>query len=544
MSKAALHPRGTREKDGHWFRLVAATDLPLPNSCDVVVVGAGLAGLEIAKELGRSGARDVLVLEAGPADDLRHVNTSNAPHEALRMWLEPGSDRYFRQPWRSRTPPHYAGSSGLRQRLGGRSLYWYGVVLPIEVWALAEPWWPPAVVSDLTEVWRDGPPLYRRVNQLLSEWQAQAPWGPLRQAVPEAAIGPLALKATPTAIRQSATHRGRWHAYSPLDAWRDPESGEVLRQPTTIRLRANVEVLEVDVCEGTARGVIVRATTGGERRRIDAEAVVLAAGTLENSRLAIQARAAANLTDSPRLTGLCDHIVQGFFLRLESQQASRLLEQAPPGSYFAPCAGARSILFLDISMIGPRHVLVDLRLSGEQLPSTNSYVDCSPSTEIPWSMTVHALAAPEDLLVIEEQRQILQEAWNAIGRSVGQRSATLKFGDYGSLERTNAFVLPESLESVDPGTPVTWWSALGTEDHEGGTLPLGGVVGENHELLGIRRLYAAGPCTFPRSGAANPSLTTLALAHRLAAFLAGWGHEPQTAVPRSAAADRPAGAKR
>jgi hypothetical protein len=53
---------------------------------------------------------------------------------------------------------------------------------------------------------------------------------------------------------------------------------------------------------------------------------------------------------------------------------------------------------------------------------------------------------------------------------------------------------------------------LGGEDHEGGTLPLGTVLDDRHRLAGIAGLYVAGPATFPRMGAANPGLTTMALA--------------------------------
>ena len=42
---------------------------------------------------------------------------------------------------------------------------------------------------------------------------------------------------------------------------------------------------------------------------------------------------------------------------------------------------------------------------------------------------------------------------------------------------------------------------------------------ENHEFNHIKNLYAVGPSIFPRPGAANPSLTTLALSRRLAYIL-------------------------
>ncbi|HGH0635656.1 TPA: GMC family oxidoreductase, partial [Yersinia enterocolitica] len=51
------------------------------------------------------------------------------------------------------------------------------------------------------------------------------------------------------------------------------------------------------------------------------------------------------------------------------------------------------------------------------------------------------------------------------------------------------------------------------------TLPLGEILNDNHEFNQINNLFAIGPSTFPRPGAANPSLTTLALSRRLAYIL-------------------------
>lgn len=482
-----------------------------PDACRVLIVGAGMAGLETARELERLGMRDVLVVEAGPSRELRHVNVVHPPADALRVWLERGADESFRCTWSSHTPPHYTGSSGLRQRLGGRSLYWYGVTLPIESWALAEPWWPRAVIEDLSLEWNGGASLYARVQCDLASWRRSA--GEPQDE--ELRFAGFRWRPTPRAIRRSAAGADRWYAYSPLDAWRDPETGTTLREPDGVRFCTGLQVLDVVRSRSHATGVLVRDAGSGDVREIRANAVVLAGGTLENSRLAMQALSHARDLPTVTLHGLVDHIVQGVFVRLGAPQARRLWSGLKPGSYIAPCTGARSNLFLDLQVLPGGEAFVDLQLTGEQMPSAGSYVSCERSDDLPWPVTVTTVTSPDDRAVIDAQQTILAHVWGALAAVVGSKARALTFADYNRPERTNSCV----LAPMEVDAPVTWSSCLGTEDHEGGTLPLGTVLGTEQQFAEIGGLYAAGPSTFPRSGAANPGLTILALSRRLAAIL-------------------------
>jgi choline dehydrogenase-like flavoprotein len=490
---------------------------PLPGRCGTLIVGAGLAGLELARELSAGGGGDILVLEAGPGTDLRHCHVANTADDAQRMWLRPDTDPYFRRPWRSARPPYFEAGSGLRQRLGGRSLYWYGVVLPIERWAMADGWWPTAVARDLHDGWRGQGPLYERVTGHLAAWRGGgAP--PPHEARAEVDLAGLAFAPTPRAVRHLAADPSRWHAYSPLDAWRDPVSGEVLLRPEGVRLHAGVAVERIESKGRDAHSVTAR-QPDGERVTVRAERVVLAAGTVASSQLALQALADAG-AGITRLGGLADHIVQGFFLRLGRAAAERLRPRYPPGSYWAPAgAGTRSNLFLEVEPGRDGQILVDLRVTGEQLPSQESFVTCEAGGEPPWPTVVQAALSAADTELITRQRQLLQASWCDLAAAAGCASSRLDFGEYASPARGNAFVLPETIRAMAPGVPATWSSFLGTEDHEGGTLPLGTVLSDEQEFRAVPGLYAAGPSTFPRLGAANPSLTTLALSHRLAALL-------------------------
>jgi choline dehydrogenase-like flavoprotein len=480
--------------------VTARSGPPDAPGADVVVVGGGLAGLELAHQLHERGAH-VIVLEVGPGDERAHVNSQHAPDEALRRWLEPHRDPYFHQPWSSETPPHYTGSSGLRRRLGGRSLYWYGITLPMESWALRDPRWPAAVVAELEDGWNGGPGLYGRLADHLERWANAGPLAPEPRA-PQVALGDRILRAAPRAVRPVGG--GRWEAYSPLGYW---GAGAA---PT---LCCETEVLEIVVRAGRAVGARARAVGSGRVREVPADAVVVGAGTIESSRLVLQARAAAGPLAPGRVTGLCDHLVQGVAVRVPAGTI------AGEGPYVAPCPGARSNLFVSPEASGDGQVL-DIRLIGEQLPSERSWVACAPRTSPPWPVRVHVELTEADREVLRAQRSILQEVWDALAAGGAVHPARLDFGDFDAPARTNGS-LPEALAAVGEGVGVTWSSVLGTEDHESGTLPLGTVLDEHHEVVGVPGLFVVGPACFPRSGAANPSLTTLALAHRLAGVLAG-----------------------
>lgn len=479
------------------------------DSAGIVVVGGGLAGLEVATALVEHGTDDVLLIEAGPGDDLTHIHLGLPQDGATETVFAPENDPYFQRPWESDST-HYTGISGLRRRLGGRSLYWHGVILPLEDWALCPPWWPSDVVDDLTKSWRGGASLYERVTAELLAWSSPSPAGARRLH----RFGGQDFRALPRACRHPAGD-GRWEAYSPLTRWPTDDDG-VPRPPTGLRVRCDTEVLAVDVHAGAARGVLVR-DAAGEVGTIAADAVVLCAGTVESTRLGIQALTAAGALAEPRLGGLADHIVQGFVVRLpETSEAV-----PPPGSHYVPAdRGTRSYLRLDVHRTEHGDTLLDVRVTGEQLPNPDSVVECAAGPGLPWGTRIRTALLPADRRLVTAQRDALRVLWRSLAEELRLPAVPLEFSEYGDPGRDNTRVLPSRTRSQATGVPETWTSLLGTEDHEGGSLPLGGVLTSRHEFAKLPRLYAAGPVVFPRLGAANPSLTALALSRRLAALLA------------------------
>lgn len=482
----------------------------------VLVLGGGMSGLATAQRLAARGVDGTVVVEAGDRDLDDHINAVLSEQEIEDRWRIPGEDPVLWRPWDSAFPPHYDGATGLRRQLGGRSLYWHGVVLRMDPWALADgsPW-PDALVSDTG--------LYDEVERDLVHWSGR-PLQASRSTTEDALLdwfgstGHTAAERAPLAVRRFATGAGpRWRAYSPLyagtaqvPAVRDTSAVQVVTGERAVHLvvrRNGVEALLED-----------RAT--GRVRSVWADAVVLAAGTVENTRLVAQA-----LGDGgpARYTGLSDHILQGFTVHL-------------PGNPWGAGGGEGACLVVPgdgdsrsntfaklIDAPAGDGVFLDVWEMGEQEPSELGAVEFPDRSVPPWRTSVHTGLTVPDAELVADQRSRLQQVWDEVAGSLGLPGSRLDFGDYQAADRDVDGYLDEAV--VESGTAVGYVNTLGATDHESGTLPYGRVLEPTGQVRDAAGVFVAGPAAFPRPGAANPSLTTLALARHVAdevvAFLGG-----------------------
>ncbi|WJS05581.1 FAD-dependent oxidoreductase (plasmid) [Roseibium aggregatum] len=469
------------------------------SGADVVIIGAGMAGLAVARDLVERTNASVVVLEAGPDAGHHHIRQVYSEDEANRMWLAPEADPNFWRPYDA-SGAHYLGISGLRRRVGGRSLYWGGALLPMDTWAF-DGSWPAEVVSDLTAGWEGGAPLFDNIAAEIRSWADVAPL----PTAPTLRLAGHTFGPTPHATRREGN---RWAAYSPLD-----RIDAAATQPTIVP-----ENFALGVLMDAGQAVGVRTTAGD----IAASHVVLAAGTVENSRLALQALAKVDPSQDHRLNGLVDKIAQGFTLACAAEAASPGLRQAvSPGGTFHRTLDPRlrSNHFVRLSKREDGAIVFDTWLMGEQLQTDASAVHCTPTDDWPWQTTVMAALSQTDEELAEVQRAFLTDFWLDIREEFGFGGTDLSFEiAFGSQD------LPERLMSTKTGPlptgPVSYAFPLGAELHEAGTTPLGAMLTDTHEFKAIPRLYAAGPSSFSRPGAANPALSILALARRLAGKLA------------------------
>jgi glycine/D-amino acid oxidase-like deaminating enzyme len=447
----------------------------------VVVVGSGMSGCAIAAEIARHGV-PVTVLEAGPDAGRRHV----AARADSAAWLDPAADPHF-APFRAGARGgHYDGHSGLRRRAGGRSLYWRGITLRIEPYALAD--WPQAVRNALEG--KAGTGLYDRAEAALERWSGRrldAARGDREARFVDVVRdhGYPAATATPRAVRVLSERT--WEAYSPLTEL--PPGVLVTGQP--------VAGLSLEP-GGT---VAVRCSPGSARGDLRARAVVLCAGTVQNARLAAGLMAAERAR-APRSFRIVDHHVQGWVAAFPGTgpvDASVLASRDDE---------ARSNLVVERCDLGAVE-LVDAWAMGEQLLTDAATFTVDDRGDVDF----HPTLTRSDQDVLSRQRELLDAVADALRIDPALRPALDKVPDFDlAVERAKA----------EPGRAVPYYARLGSLDHESGSLPLSGEwVDVTGRLRGLGPVFVAGPTVFPRAGAANPVLTTLALSRHIVEHLLG-----------------------
>ena len=481
-------------------------------SAEVVVVGAGVCGLLVAAELADAGVEVVIVERGGRrshAEQLRtglHAGRGGEPNHEIHPDARP-------YPW---TYVYGVGGStlawaGVTPRMAEddfrlRSEYGVGRDWPFGLEEL-EPHYT-AAEQALGVAGPDGPgephPL-APVDELIGPHLE--PYGPLPQARPTAAIGPRppctgysTCELCPTDARYTGLHTLHDRAL-------DGRRGVSLLDRTVVS-----HVLR----EGGRATGVEAITASGERVRIAARSVVLAANGLENAALLLRSQLdgpdvgrwlfdhdhrivelelavpAGNGRGATPATGLSRAYAGG------SHRASRgdvLVLPVTPGVH----VGAALAEGMAAGLRGPRlraHVAdryertLVLDTVGEDLPRQDRYVELSPNRDA-HGLPLNRIHYPPD-------------------------------SDY--LERSHAFVATDLVRRLEPlGARLLRTFSRSAGAHALGTCRMGssdGVVDpdlRHHEVAG---LYVAGGSAFPSYGAAHPTLTIAALAIRLGRHLA------------------------
>jgi choline dehydrogenase-like flavoprotein len=489
------------------------TDL---GSVHTIVVGAGMAGLTASRRCGE----DMVILESGTETDRRHKNTLDG-HRGHDLWHRTDTDKTFARHWSTTQEPHFATGSGLRRRVGGRSLYWHGVCLPIEERALRD--WPSNVTATLRSSEFDEAS-YAGVIRLLNTWLKHegmrfkiGECRGAREAGFLARLGDSGFAAQP--VPQVSR-----------EEWVDGKLRQVPYTPLAEHLISRRRTLTgYRVVSIVPRGGLLNVKAAGVHGVVEiaARRLVLAAGTIENTRLVGQVRMLLRGATESIYQGLSDHIVQGFVANVPRQELGLSHSDGRAFCYMPALEEAASNLFWEAVPNPDGHSeRLAVWAMGEKLPSSSAVVLRTKHADQPAMVTVDDVLQEEDLVVADNQVRLLARVVELLLGVSGDALTTTR-DDYvrGRPSWMNAVTAAEAEAAGGAHLKIPriypYVYPLGSVDHEAGTLPLGGQLNVDGSLPELPGLTVVGPATFRRSGAANPSLTTLALANRPLADGAG-----------------------
>lgn len=459
---------------------------------DVCIVGAGAAGITIARELAARPLR-VALLESG--------------------WLEPDAATQSLYAGEVVERPYFALDASRSRYFGGTTNDWSGECRPLDPIDFEARDWVP----------HSGWPFAREELQPFYD-RARA----VCQLEPAAEVRPIALQGD--RVRCHALHM------SPPTRFGAVYREQIARASNVIAyLGANVVGLETADPPTSVRAVRI-ACLAGSRFRLKARVFVLATGGVENARLLllssdVQRAGLGNGHDQVgryfmehlyldraativARAGAIDDVytlrrrtrggrVRGILaLDPEVQRAERLTNFSAvlDDDSLRPRALVRALLAPLCGRRTPHERRYVVKNAMEQAPNPDSRVvlGCerdrlgSPRVSLRWSLS------PIDKRTMHRAHEILDEE--------------LRRAKVGRLHTAQG-------SAADP-----WPARLRGARHHMGTTrmhpdPRRGVVDASCRVHGIANLFVAGSSVFPTSGSANPTLTIVALALRLADHL-------------------------
>jgi choline dehydrogenase-like flavoprotein len=522
--------------------LIDARELPSDAllQCDICIVGAGPAGITLAKEMEGKGL-DVLVLEAGgegideATDDLLlgEVTDPRYPIES--------------EPYPLRTTR--------AKGIGGSSLRW----------CLPEGWRARALdpidfeqregipYSGWPITFEEIRPYYERARQfcrLDSEHDDPAYWAN------DGDENNLLIHEG--GVKSKFFFRADTHLYS-------RRKNEFARSES-LTLVTFANVVELETGPEARRVVSAKAKTlAGNELRVEAKTFVLAAGGIDNARILLGSNRVAKhglgndrdlvgrfFMEHPHLfTGLlelrnrADADRMRFYISVR-QRSGTLVEgmlaldervlrrHALPNAGFwvwgVGVKGALEQLFVDSrQLFKPGAASRSRRLRLHNLAG-----DLASVLDIPLQRAVHRhghnnlfrVYVESEQVPNPESRVMLSQRRDPLGMHRVKLDWRLKAEDFDTIRRSQE-VLSEELQRLGIArlhrllgdeTPMT---KLGIGNHQIGTTrmsdnPNHGVVDRHGRIHGIDNLYVTGASVFPTGGAANPTLTVIALAIRMA----------------------------
>jgi choline dehydrogenase-like flavoprotein len=481
--------------------------------CDVCLIGAGAAGITLARSLS-TGSRSICVLESGAFSPDR---STQALYEGDASGTILGDSS------------GYLSRSRLRY-FGGSTNHWSGFCRPLDEDDFEERSWIPHSGWPIRAA--DLAAFYDRAAAILRIDPFTGEDGGGAAAGSEAGIFP----------DHPAVLTCRYH-FSRVQFRAQYEEELAASPQVTVIVHANVTAIEVSDA-GTAVTELRVATLTGRHFAVRARLYVLAAGGVENARLLLA-------SDRVQKTGLGNgrDLVGRFFMEhLEGGVGFvALTDRLDAIGPYRAGGGRLGVLCLTAAARrehGLLHASVELnfgnplRLESEAggmplaIGGLLARVDHPPAGPgmgpIPEPRYARCIIRAEQS-PNPESRVTLNSATDALGLRQARLQWQVAAQDGDSLRRTLEVMARElgkagigrGLVGLDADDP---WPPLHEANHHIGTTRMGhdpatSVVDADGKVHGIANLYVAGSSLFPTAGFANPTLTIVALALRQAEHL-------------------------
>lgn len=486
------------ENDSHQMSIHANHDPGIVY--DLIVAGSGMAGGVLALKAAQLGLK-VLVLDAGRLENSTH--TFNLPNKEWGAQIVLHGVRNYDRADNQTFISYYP-----TMNFGGRSVYWYGVTPRMKNWELAH--WPTTIANDLE------PGGYAAAESLVRKHVTTGPFqenliGQLQALFPNNVVCD-----TPRSLHQPDLGQGSFieqstGTFSSAEMLFDAlsEGGPLGRERLFVNLHHLVTRLEWSGRNIT--GVVCQDLLGNCERTYRASNFVLATGSIESPRIALR----SGLTNPNGRTGvgITDH--GSFFLRNAYV--------VPPQSPFAGNdKHARIFVYADGNAQHRFNAEIELNPDYFRIRHANTaywqdYLSHKNETRVGLKFTcatplvdsnyVHLANNPDDKVQISMHPTPFGEETRAAVVDMGTKILTL-FG-----------VQNFDLNDKDQ----MYFGNGGTPHHAGGTMRVSGngtgVVNTDLRHESYDNLYVCDASVFPFIPAANPSLTLVALALRLAAHL-------------------------
>jgi choline dehydrogenase-like flavoprotein len=508
---------GPRDNDSRFLLDVHSRDLPGEatmaryrddDEVDLVIVGAGAGGSVLAQRLARHGWR-VVIIEAGPFwhpdEDWVSDEAGSHPLYWTQKRIIGGAD------------PIELGKNNSGRGVGGSMVHYAGYT----------PRFHPSDLSTYTDdgVGADWPINYEDLRS-----------GALRCGI-EMRVGPVGIVNGTFGNRPHCIYRGYCLQGCKVNAKASPY---VTHLPDAlahgVEVRANCMALQVEIEQdsGRARGVVYATESDGAHRLQRAQYVAIAGYSIETPRLLL---ASSSRRFPHGLGNNADQVGRYVMVQGATQTAGRWpyelrMYKAPPPEISSeqfyetdPDRGfARGFSIQTVSPLPigwAEHVLADGhwgRALREYMRDYNHWA------------TIGVL---NELLPHPDNRITLADETDQYGQPIARMDYTLSDNDKANMAYSTK-VITDILHAADTQDVLTiqrFAHLIGGARM--GTSPEHSVVDANQRIWAVSNLFLADGSVCPTQGAANPALTIMALASRLAQRMASGAAMDDNPVARA-----------